>query len=62
MSSVDTDVEEVDWNTTDDKGDGGSDTTDHMKRQSTRSSAAKGQQNIANWVKTLLSPAPEDVN
>ena len=54
-------MEEVDRNTIDDKGEGGSDATDHMKRWSTRSSAAKGQQNIANWVKTLLSPAPEDV-
>ena len=60
VSSVDTDIEEVDQNTTDDRGDEGSDAADHVIR-STRSSAAKGQQNINNWVKTLLSPAPEDV-
>ena len=58
---MNTDIEEVDQNTTDhDKGDERSEAADPVIR-STRSSTAKGQQNIAIWAKTLLLPAPEDV-
>ena len=53
----------VDQNTIDDhdKGNQRSGVADQVTRQSTRSSAIKVQENIANWTKTLLLPAPEDV-